>query len=80
MKLDPERLVGWLLALFLLVLVVQQTVGAVRDSGVWMRPHRATPVSSACSRSCNGPRRSYRRVTRSASVARRRRLRFAARR
>lgn len=46
MKLDPERLVGWLIALVLLALVVQQTVGAVRDSGVWTRPQRSVAAPS----------------------------------
>ncbi len=46
MKLDPARLVGWLIALLLLVLVVQQTTGALRDSGVWTRPRGGAPAVS----------------------------------
>jgi hypothetical protein len=46
MKLDPARLAGWALAALLLALVVQQTAGALRASGVWTRPGRATPAVS----------------------------------
>ena len=46
MKLDPARLVGWLIALLLLVLVVQQTAGALHDSGVWARPPRTARATS----------------------------------
>lgn len=46
MKLDPVRLVAWLLALLLLTLVVQQTTGALHDSGVWARPPRTGRVAS----------------------------------
>lgn len=46
MRLDPARLVGWLVALLLLVLVLQQTTGALRDSGVWTRPHHSAPAPS----------------------------------
>ncbi len=41
MKLDLARLVGPLVALFVLVIVVQQTAQALGGSGVWAR-HRAT--------------------------------------
>lgn len=46
MRLDPLRLAGWLLALLLLVLVLQQTTGALRDSGVWAHPRSAAPAAS----------------------------------
>jgi hypothetical protein len=46
MKLDPARLVGWVISALLLVLIVQQTTGALRDSGVWVRPRRAAQVAS----------------------------------
>jgi hypothetical protein len=46
MKLDTARLVGWSIALLLLVLVLQQTTGALHDSGVWAPPSRTGRVAS----------------------------------
>jgi type IV pilus biogenesis protein PilP len=41
MKFDPARLLGPLVAALMLVLVVQQTLGALRASGVWEQRHAA---------------------------------------
>jgi hypothetical protein len=46
MKLDPARLVGPLLALLVLVLVLQQTVQALRTSGVWSHRHASARPAS----------------------------------
>lgn len=46
MRLDPVRIFGWLLALLLLALVMQQTAGALHASGVWARPRREAPAAS----------------------------------
>ena len=46
MRIDPARLVGPLVALVLLVLVVQQTLGALRAAGAWSRrSHASAPPS-----------------------------------
>lgn len=42
MKLDLEALISPLIALVLLVLIVQQTLGALRATGAWGRRHVAT--------------------------------------
>ena len=43
MKIDLARLLGPLVAALVLVLIVQQTLGALRAAGVWS--HRATTVA-----------------------------------
>jgi hypothetical protein len=42
MKLDLARLVGPLVAVMVLVLILQQTLGALRAGGVWGPRHNAT--------------------------------------
>ena len=46
MRFDPTRLLGPLVALVLLLLVVQQTLGALRASGVWGRHRAVAPAAS----------------------------------
>jgi hypothetical protein len=41
MKIDVEALVAPLIALLLLVLIVQQTLGALRSAGAWGTPRNA---------------------------------------
>jgi len=43
MRLDPTRLLGPLAALLVLVLVVQQTMGALQAAGVWRRSPPTAP-------------------------------------
>lgn len=51
MKLDLESLIAPLLALVLLVLIVQQTLGALRSTGAWGRRHvAAAPVDDPYAR------------------------------
>ena len=51
MRFDLTRLLGPLLAALTLVLIVQQTVGALRASGVWGRRHAAAvPAASPFAR------------------------------
>jgi len=50
MRIDPLRLVGPLVALLLFVLVVQQTMGALRASGAWSRRAHATAPPSPYAR------------------------------
>ena len=42
MKVDLEALVAPLIALVLLVLIVEQTLGALRSAGAWGKRHAAT--------------------------------------
>jgi len=46
MRLDPARLVGPVVATLVLVIVLQQTLGALRVAGVW-GPRRATVAPPA---------------------------------
>ena len=47
MRLDLARLLGPLVALVVLVIILQQTLGALRVAGVWgPRPGATTPVTS----------------------------------
>jgi hypothetical protein len=50
MRLDPERLLGPIVALILLALILQQTVGALRSSGVWSRRPTAARAASPYAR------------------------------
>ncbi len=51
MRFDLSRLVGPLVAALVLVLILQQTIGALRAGGVWGQPHgTAAPPASPFTR------------------------------
>ena len=50
MRIEPEKLIGPLVALLLLVMIGQQTVGALRGTGVWSRRRASAPVASPYAR------------------------------
>ena len=51
MRLDLARLLGPLVAALMLVLIVQQTLGALRAAGVWgQRHHAAAPAANPFAR------------------------------
>jgi hypothetical protein len=47
MKLDLARLIGPLVAILVLVLVVQQTLGSLRAGGVWGQRHAAVAATTS---------------------------------